>query len=424
MIDVLADPHRFKVLRWHRRARKTTLGLNQLIRECCLHKDHTYAYVAPTYEQAKAIIVRDPLMLKQYLPPEVLSRPFNETALIATFRTGSILVIKGADDPDSLRGINANGVVFDEWAQMKPEIFSEIFRPILTQNGGWAQFQFTPKGRNHAWEFWRRGNNLPGYEDWKSFDLTAADSGLISQKDLDQARLEMGDDLFMQEMMCEFLESAMAVFRGLEFCINPIQLQVPQDGHTYVIGVDLGRHHDATVCIVMDISTRKVCWMDRMTETHYALQKKMIAGLSFRYNNAHCVLDTTGFSAGDPIMEDLSDLGIHCDGFKFTGPSKKSLVDGLRVAISQRLISIPRVKETEQLIKELEEFEITVHPNGNCTYSCPEGEGYYDDCVMALGLAVYGLKGDLYVAREEYDDSAVQAALSEIPVNGGYGFGG
>jgi shikimate 5-dehydrogenase len=74
MLDVLSSPARFKVLRWHRRARKTTLGLNILIRAAASNHGHTYVYVAPTYKQAKAIIVRDPMMLSRYLPREVLTR--------------------------------------------------------------------------------------------------------------------------------------------------------------------------------------------------------------------------------------------------------------------------------------------------------------------------------------------------------------
>ena len=225
----------------------------------------------------------------------------------------------------------------------------------------------------------------------------------------------MGEDLYRQEFLCEFLEEASAVFKGLEHCVHQISLEPPKDGKVYVIGADLGRHHDATVFVVMDVSTRKIVWIERMTETHYALQKKSLAALSFRYNNALVHLDTTGFSAGDPIMEDLQDASVHVEGFQFTHTSKKALVDGLRVAISQRLISVPRVPETEQLVKELQDFEVKLGSDGSVRgYGCPEGEGYYDDCVIALALAVYGLKGDLYAKREEDVSGLYESALEDL----------
>lgn len=413
MKEVMEDAHRFIVLRWHRRARKTTLGLNKLIRACCETENETYAYIAPTYKQAKSIVVRDPLMLNRYLPKEVLAKPFNESELYANFTTGSVLRILGADEPDSIRGPRFKGVVLDEWALQKREIFDEILEPVLRENDGWAQFQFTPKGRNHAYDFWRRGNT-PDHLEWKSFDLTADQSRLFTQEQLNEMRKEMGEDLYNQEMMCQFLEDVQAVFRGIQNCTTG-DLEEPVEGRRYVMGVDLGRHHDATVVIVLDVATRRLVAYKRLTETHWSLQKLAIASLAQQYDSP-MVVDSTGFSAGDPISEELKDMGFSVEAFQITNQSKKMLVDGLRVAIADRLITFPNI---EQLITELQDFQITMNPKTNTVYyHAPEGEGYFDDSVIALALAVYGLKGDLFVSRT----TLREYTPDEVPVNAGYGF--
>ena len=339
MQEVMEDPHRFQVLRWHRRARKTTIGLNKLIRACVETNKETYGYIGPTYRQSKAIIVRDPLMLNRYLPREILSKPFNESELYATFVTGSVLRILGADEPDSIRGPRFKGIFCDEWALQKPEIFHEILYPVLKETDGWAIFGFTPKGRNHAYDFWRKGN-LPDHTEWKSFDLTADKSNLFTSEELAVMEKEMGHDLFQQEMMCEFLEDVQSVFRGLEQCVAG-DLEEPVEGRRYVMGVDLGRHHDATVIIVLDVATRHLVAYKRLTETHWSLQKLAITSLAQKYDSP-IVLDATGFSAGDPISEDLKDMGFTVEPFQITNQSKKAIVDGLRVAIADRHNRLPK----------------------------------------------------------------------------------
>lgn len=418
MVESLADTaHRFKVHRWHRRARKTTLGLNKLIRAACLSKNETFAYIGPTYKQTSSIVVKDPMMLRRYLPREILRKDFNQSDLSAEFVTGSMLRLFGADEPDSLRGIRFKGVVLDEWALQKRAIFDEILYPVLLESDGWCDFSFTPKGRNHAWDFWRRGD-LQGYPDWRSFDLSASESGLLTPQQLAQARVEMGEELYRQEMECEFLEDVQAVFRGLDQCATG-DLEAPVSGRRYVIGVDFGRTHDASVFVVMDCATRRVVAYERLTDNDWALQKKSLAALCLRYGNALTICEDNSF--GSPVVEDLQEQGLSVEGFTTTRTSKHAIIDGLRVAIAQRLITIP--KTCTQLLTELRDFEYKLPKDGTLDperlrYGAPEGEGFFDDSVMALALAVYGLKGEIYVPRIEVSDYA----YADVPANHGLGF--
>lgn len=420
MVESLADEtHRFKVHRWHRRARKTTLGLNKLIRAACLAQGETFAYIGPTYKQTRSIVVKDPLMLRQYLPRDVLRKDFNESDLTAEVVTGSVVRLFGADEPDSLRGIRFKGVVLDEWALQKRAIFDEILYPVLLESHGWCDFYLTPKGRNHAWEFWRRGQ-LPDHVDWRTFDLRASESKLLTEEQLALARREMGEELYRQEMECEFLEDVQAVFRGLEQCLSG-DLEQPQEGRRYVMGVDLGRTHDATVLTVLDVVRRHVVAYERLTENDWAYQKRAIAALALRYERALVVCEDNSF--GSPVVEDLREQGVSVEGFTTTKTSKHAIIDGLRVALAQRLVTLPSV--CTQLIQELRDFEYKLPNDGTFApetlrYGCPEGEGYFDDSVMSLALAVYGLKGEVYVPR--FEVASYVGTVESIPVNHGVGW--
>jgi len=209
---------RFIVLEWHRRARKTTLGLNLLIRECCRYPKRTYVYVAPTYTQARNIIWDDPNMLDAYLPThDEIGWRKNEQKLHIRFANGSVLAVRGGDNPDSLRGIDAAGVVFDEWAMLKPAIWTEIFRPIIAQDSKrWALFAYTPKGQNHATIMFDRAIRLgdPGVRlpdrgaadtclpEWYASRLDGEFTGLLPPAELEKARSDMSPSMYDQEIRC------------------------------------------------------------------------------------------------------------------------------------------------------------------------------------------------------------------------------
>lgn len=218
---------RFSILEWHRRGYKTTTVINLLIRECIEHPRHKYVYVAPTQVMAREIVWDDPNMLPDALPEK--SEIFwkrNEQKMTITFANGSVLKIGGADKPDSLRGIDADGVAFDEWAQMKPTTWTEIFRPIIAgkQKGErkrFAIFIYTPKGPNHATMMFntaacvedeallpRHGASKKHRKEWFASRLTADVSGIIPQEELDDMLQDVDDGLiplsmYEQEMLCK-----------------------------------------------------------------------------------------------------------------------------------------------------------------------------------------------------------------------------
>jgi hypothetical protein len=327
-------------------------------------------------------------MLKKYCPRGVLNKDPNESELYVEFFNKSVLQVLGADAPDSIRGKDFAGVVLDEYAMMNPLIWSEIIRPVLAENGGWAWFLYTPKGRNHAFDQW---NNSVGWgEEWAQFMLTVNDSGLIDAKALEQAKMEMPELTYRQEFLCEFLEDATGVFKRIKQCIVG-ELSDPITGRMYVLGVDLAKSVDFTVLVVMDATTREVVAFERFQSTSWVEQKLRIQQIAHRYNNALTIIDSTG--VGDPIVDDLrvSNISLFYEddrpGFKFTNESKKHLIENLAIAIEQRLITFPKI---DTLIQELMDYDFNILASGKITYGAPEGK--HDDCVTALALACWAIR--------------------------------
>jgi phage terminase large subunit len=139
---------RWSVLVCHRRAGKTVATLNDLIRgavnEC--KPEGRYAFIFPQRNQAKDTAWR---YLRRYAEP-LLAKPPNESELRVDLINGSMIRLYGADNPDALRGPYLDGVVLDEFADMKPEVWHEVVRPMLADRRGWATFIGTPKGKKRV----------------------------------------------------------------------------------------------------------------------------------------------------------------------------------------------------------------------------------------------------------------------------------
>lgn len=200
---------RFSVLVMHRRAGKTVAACNHLIRAALLHKNTKYAYIAPTYKQAKNIAWDE---MKRYarVVPGVT---FNESELRADFPNGSRITLYGADNPDSLRGITLWGVVFDEYSQQPSNIWTEIIAPTLSSTQGWAVWIGTPKGKNAFYKLYEDNLNS---KDWYTGLLKASESGILPESELAIQRSNMSEDEYLQEYECSWLASIKGAYYSKE----------------------------------------------------------------------------------------------------------------------------------------------------------------------------------------------------------------
>lgn len=388
---------RFKVAIMGRRAGKTEMALNIIISKA-MESPGRYWIVAPSYRQCKSIVWT---RLKQLVKNDPYWE-FNEQELSAKHNGLSTLIeLKGADNEDNLKGVGLDGLIMDEAAFIKPNVWPEILRPMLADRRGWALFISTPKGRNWLWDLYNKQD-----EDWRSWHYPTSINRYIAKEEIEQARKDMSERLFKQEFLAEFLDDDTSVFKGVRSCIVG-NLSDPVTGRLYVMGVDLAKTVDYTCLCVIDSVTRHVVAFERFQDIKWADQKLRIQALAAKYNNALCIVDASG--VGDPIVEDLRNSNISLwynddgkPGFKFTAESKAQLVEQLVMAIEQRQITFPQI---DILIDELMSYEYLISEGGRIKYGAPSGK--HDDTVIALSLAVWGIRRQLHeaqvVMRQESD---------------------
>ena len=201
---------RWSVIVAHRRCGKTVLCSNDLIYRALMEdkEDGRYAYVAPYMSQAKTIAFD--YLLKYSRPVMTKS---NQAELWVELMNGARIRLFGADNPDALRGLYLDGVVLDEYADMKPSIFGAVLRPLLADRKGWCTFIGTPKGHNAFWEVY---NNATQDKDWYVKVLRASQTGLLEQSELDDAAKTMTQDQYLQEFECDFESAILGAYFGKE----------------------------------------------------------------------------------------------------------------------------------------------------------------------------------------------------------------
>ena len=212
--DAFLDFHyrkqRWAVLVCHRRAGKTVATICDTIRRAISENkpDARYAYIAPYYAQAKNIAWD---YLLKFAKPAIVKA--NQSELWVELVNGAKIRLFGADNPDSLRGLYLDGVVLDEYADMKPRLWGEIVRPLLTDRQGWATFIGTPKGHNAFYDIY---NEAQKNDNWYVKTLRADQSGLLAQNELLDAQATMSANQYEQEFLCSFEAAILGAYYGQE----------------------------------------------------------------------------------------------------------------------------------------------------------------------------------------------------------------
>ena len=180
----------------HRRAKKSVACVMELItRALATTKEHArFAYIAPFFSQAKQVAWD---YLKHYARDVAVK--VNESELSVELFNGSRVRLYGGDNPEALKGIYLDGVVLDEFADMRASVWGEVIRPMLADRKGWAVFIGTPKGKNAFFELYQTAKDDP---DWFTLMLRASDTGLLPPEELADAKKSMSDSQYEQEFEC------------------------------------------------------------------------------------------------------------------------------------------------------------------------------------------------------------------------------
>lgn len=227
------------VLVCHRRAGKTVATIHDLVfKALATRKPNAFfAYVAPYKTQVKQIAW-------DYLVRAV--RPFgthvkiNNQELSVTLPNGSRIRLFGADDPDSFRGLYMDGVVLDEYGDMKPKVYTEVISPALSDRRGWVVFIGTPKGHNNFYHVREKARTNP--DKYFYLELKASESGFIAEDRLQEERLQMSPSEYQQEYECSFEASLQGSYYADQIAAIDTKGQIGQVPH--VPGVEVNTAWD------------------------------------------------------------------------------------------------------------------------------------------------------------------------------------
>lgn len=369
------------ILVWHRRAGKDKACWNYMIKKA-FERVGTYFYFLPEYSQAKKVIWdnidNDGFRMLDHIPPELV-KATNATDLKVTLTNGSVIQLMGADNfAKSGVGTNPIGVVMSEYSINDPKVWNFI-RPILAVNGGWAIFNFTPRGQNHAFELLEMAKNNP---EWFVQVLTVGDTGILKDEDIARERNEgMSQAMIDQEFYCKFIESATSFFKDIPLvCTNepkPINFD-----HQFQMGVDLARYNDYTAISVIDLNTFEQVYLERFNQLDWNLQKAKIESVYYRFGSPKGYIDATG--VGDPIVFDLGNRGVNLEPYKFNERSRVDMLNNLGIKMEQRKI---KLMNDEVLKDELGYFQFELSDKGKLKIKVPDQ--LHDDTVFATGLSVW-----------------------------------
>jgi len=320
---------RWGVVVCHRRFGKTVWAINHILRDAILSQDVNprYAYMAPTYRQAKNVAWD---YLKQFAG-EIPGVRFHETELRCDLPTGARISLLGAENPDSLRGIYLDGCVMDEVAQMPENVFPEVIRPALSDRKGWAVFVGTPMGHNAFFDLYEQARSS---DEWLTAVYRASETGLLDDEELDAARAMMSADQYAQEFECSWNANVPGSIYGKELeasveagriCNVPYDPSVPVD-----TWFDLGIGDSTAVWFTQSVgrAIHVIDFYENRNEglPHYChvLNSK---GYLYGTHNAPHDIEVRELGSGKSRRETAYDLGLN-----FRVVPKLPLEDGIHAA--------------------------------------------------------------------------------------------
>ena len=227
--SVFNSKHRFKVVAAGRRCGKSRLSAVTLLIEGLNCPDgSSVMYVAPTLGQARTIIWD---LLHELGRPVIKSSHVNNLEI--TLINGRKILVRGADNPDSLRGVSLTYLVLDECAFVKQDVWEKILRAALSDKKGRALFISTPSGRNWFYDVFKLGTSEED-EEWKAWHFTTQDNETIDPKEIEAAKRTLSSFAFKQEYLSSFDTAGADIFKEEWFKTA----KEPQYG-SYVVAIDL-----------------------------------------------------------------------------------------------------------------------------------------------------------------------------------------
>lgn len=321
---------------WHRRAGKDSTALNLTAREM-FKRVGTYWHLFPEQAQARKAIWngvdgQGRRIINQFLPESIRKRTSSQEMLVELGQ-GSMWQMAGSDNYDSLVGSNPVGVVFTEWALANPLAWDYI-RPILLENGGWAMFITTPRGRNHAYNTHQMAIHN---DNWLADLATYRDTGILTEAQIQEERdAGMSESKIQSEYLCSFEAETDEQFIPTDYVTRAKGGMVETHIHDpMVLGVDVARFGD-DMSVIYPRRGRDARSMP--IEVYSKLDTMQLAGKVAesiqKYQPDGVFIDEGGVGAG--VVDRLRQLGFDVMGINFGSSSDQSIGDSQLLAKNKR----------------------------------------------------------------------------------------
>lgn len=338
---------------WHRRAGKDKCFCNFLAKEM-MKRVGAYYYIFPTYNQGRKALWeqydKDGFKLLDHFPRALRYKKPNDSEMILQFvhptdrdeddprkpAPGSIMRVVGSDNIDSIVGTNPIGVIFSEYSLQDPKAW-DFLRPILAENGGWAIFNFTPRGKNHGYQLLETAKKHP--DRWYSSILTVDDTQAIPVQTLNEEREELfektgSDAHFMQEYYVSFDAPVQGAYFGKQLMDAEKEGRITRVPWEPTVPVetfwDLGVNDTTAIWYVQTVGRElRVIDYDEASGEGLAYYAKLLKAKPYVYGKFHMPHDI-----------EVQEIG--------TGVTRRQTAEGLGL---RPLVTVPRIARKEDSIE-------------------------------------------------------------------------
>ena len=343
--EIVNDENRFKIVISGRRSGKTMSAITSLAKHA-RHPNRKCMYIAPSYRMAKQIVYDD---LYQMLKDRNWLKKVNQSDLAFTLVNGSVIYLRSADNPDSIRGIGLDYVVLDEAADISEDAWRAVIRPTLSDKEGSAMIISTPKGRGWLYDVYNNAKHLP---DWNSWQFTTAEGGIVSEQELAQARIDLDERTYKQEYEAQFVDYSGLIY----YAFGEHNIKEMQFGTTENIPLHIGIDFNIDPgCAVIAFQHSKGIHIYDEIEIYGTDTREMVFEIMRRYPNRKyiCYPDASGAQRRTSAGGVTDHIILKNSGFKLrvgsVNPSVKDRIasvnsvckkDNMRLTIDPKCVKI------------------------------------------------------------------------------------
>ena len=393
--EILDSPARFKVVAAGRRFGKSYASIAALAKHARF-PNKKCLYIAPSYRMGKQIIYDD---LLPFLRERNWLKKVNVSELTFTLVNGSQIMIRSADNPDSIRGIGVDFVVIDEAADIPKldDTWKAVIRPTLSDREGHALIIGSPKGRNFFYDMY----NTVGSE-WQSWQFTTLAGGNVSAEEIESAKKDLDERTFRQEYMAEWID-----FQGLIYYNfsddNILEMQPPSQ-----FLLEIGLDFNVSPCVaVLGFKHAGGLHIFDEVEMHGTNTYEMVAEINDRYphHRKNVYPDAPGAQRKTSALGGITDHVILKNaGYKLivgnVNPSVKDRLAAVNSAFKSatgitKLTIDPKCKGLIECLRKQTYKEGTRQPDKSGYDHFPDSLGYITNSLFPIRVETTGAHAPL-----------------------------